>query len=107
MGSLIPIRRIFTTPSITAIRSGIRRHCAILYSELVYQKPRPIGATAGLFLLGYGIFRFIVEFFREPDAQLGLYFGQHISMGQILSTPMILIGAVIMLVAYQSAGKKR
>lgn len=71
------------------------------------KKPHATGATAGLFLLVYGIFRFIVEFFREPDAQLGLYFGQQISMGQILSLPMIIIGACIMLYAYKSALKKR
>ncbi|WP_040975945.1 prolipoprotein diacylglyceryl transferase [Necropsobacter massiliensis] len=70
------------------------------------KKPRPTGAVAGLFLTFYGLFRFIVEFFREPDAQLGLFFGQQISMGQILSTPMIIIGLIIIAVAYQSAVKK-
>lgn len=70
------------------------------------KKPRPAGSVAGLFLLGYGTFRFIVEFFREPDPQLGLYFGQQISMGQILSLPMILLGGLIMLWAYKSAVKK-
>ena len=54
-----------------------------------------------MFLLFYGLFRFIVEFFREPDPQLGLYFGQEISMGQILSTPMIIIGAVMIWYAYK------
>ncbi|MDU8924683.1 prolipoprotein diacylglyceryl transferase [Pasteurellaceae bacterium LIM206] len=65
------------------------------------KKPRPMGSVAGLFLMCYGLFRFIVEFFREPDPQLGLYFGHHISMGQILSTPMIIIGALIILWAYR------
>ncbi|MBV7388325.1 prolipoprotein diacylglyceryl transferase [Pasteurellaceae bacterium TAE3-ERU1] len=69
--------------------------------NLFIQKPRPHGAVAGLFLLCYGLFRFVVEFFREPDAQLGLFFGQSVSMGQILSLPMIIIGAIIMLVAYK------
>ncbi|GEA51053.1 prolipoprotein diacylglyceryl transferase [Vibrio inusitatus NBRC 102082] len=64
------------------------------------RKPRPAGAVSGLFLIGYGSFRFIVEYFREPDAHLGL-FGNWISMGQILSTPMILIGAAMMLWAYK------
>ncbi|PJG83040.1 prolipoprotein diacylglyceryl transferase [Caviibacterium pharyngocola] len=75
--------------------------------NLFIKKPRPTGSVAGLFLFCYGVFRFIVEFFREPDAQLGLYFGQHISMGQILSLPMILIGLLIIAVAYQSAVKKQ
>lgn len=68
--------------------------------------PRPTGSVAGLFLTGYGLFRFIVEFFREPDPQLGLFFGQQISMGQILSLPMIIIGLMIMAIAYKSAVKK-
>lgn len=70
------------------------------------QKLRPTGSVAGLFLVLYGLFRFIVEFFREPDSQLGLYFGQHISMGQILSMPMIIIGAMIIAIAYKNATKK-
>lgn len=74
--------------------------------NIYIKKPRPMGAVSGLFLLGYGVFRFIVEFFREPDVQLGLYFGQHISMGQILSTPMIILGAIIMLWAYRQPHSK-
>lgn len=65
------------------------------------RKPRPLGAVSGLFLLFYGIFRFVVEFFREPDAQLGLFFGHEISMGQILSTPMILLGLLILSISYK------
>ncbi len=64
------------------------------------KKPRPVGAVSGLFLIGYGAFRSFVEFYREPDAHLGL-FGDWISMGQILSLPMILIGALIMLWSYK------
>ncbi|PKG39680.1 prolipoprotein diacylglyceryl transferase [Psychromonas sp. Urea-02u-13] len=61
------------------------------------RKPRPAGSVAGLFLLGYGIFRIIVEFAREPDAHLGfLTFG--LTMGQILSVPMVIAG--IALIAY-------
>lgn len=65
------------------------------------RKPRPAGAVSGLFLIGYGVFRFSVEFVREPDAQLGL-FDNFISMGQILSTPMIIIGALIMIWSYKT-----
>ncbi|EKO3610489.1 prolipoprotein diacylglyceryl transferase [Vibrio metschnikovii] len=64
------------------------------------KKPRPLGAVSGLFLIGYGTFRFLVEFVREPDVQLGL-FGDVISMGQILSTPMIIFGIILMVWAYQ------
>ncbi len=62
---------------------------------------RPAGSVSGLFLLGYGSFRFIVEYFREPDAHLGLY-GDWISMGQILSLPMIIGGLLLMVWAYRS-----
>lgn len=65
------------------------------------RKPRPLASVSGLFLFFYGIFRFFVEFFREPDPQLGLFFGHEISMGQILSTPMIIIGALIVYVSYK------
>ncbi|MGV3001864.1 prolipoprotein diacylglyceryl transferase [Vibrio sp. E150_018] len=65
------------------------------------RKPRPAGAVSGLFLIGYGVFRFSVEFVRQPDAQLGL-FDNFISMGQILSTPMIIIGALIMIWSYKT-----
>lgn len=63
------------------------------------RKPRPAGAATALFFIGYGVFRFTVEFYREPDAHLGL-FSNMISMGQILSTPMIVVGVVIMIWAY-------
>lgn len=55
-------------------------------------KPRVPGRVAGLFLLGYGVFRFLVEFVREPDAHLGSVLFEWVSMGQLLSLPMILIG---------------
>ena len=58
-------------------------------------KPRPTGAVSGLFLIGYGLFRFLVEFVREPDAFLAaLPLG--LTMGQWLSLPMILIGVWLM-----------
>ncbi|BAX51971.1 Prolipoprotein diacyl glyceryl transferase [Photobacterium damselae subsp. piscicida] len=68
--------------------------------NLFIRKPRPTGAISGLFLLCYGSFRFFVEFFRQPDAQLGFFDGW-LTMGQILSTPMILLGAAILIWAYK------
>ncbi|WP_429040831.1 prolipoprotein diacylglyceryl transferase [Aeromonas media] len=68
--------------------------------NLFWRKHPPRGAISGMFLLFYGLFRFLVEFVRQPDSQLGLYF-QEISMGQILSTPMIIIGALMIWVAYK------
>jgi len=64
------------------------------------KRPRPAGSVSGLFLLGYGIFRFCIEYFRQPDAQLGL-FADFISMGQILSLPMIIGGLGLLIWAYK------
>jgi phosphatidylglycerol:prolipoprotein diacylglycerol transferase len=50
------------------------------------------GFYCGLFLTGYGVARFIVEFFREPDEQIGYLYGNWLTMGMVLSFPMILFG---------------
>lgn len=74
----------------------------VLY--FVTRKPRSLGLASGTFLIGYGVFRSIIEFFREPDAHLGLYFS-FISKGQILSVPMILAGILIIYIGYLSQEK--
>lgn len=62
------------------------------------RKPRPIRAVSAVFLIGYGSFRFLAEFTREPDSFLGLLsFGM--SMGQWLSLPMIFAGIAIFVIA--------
>jgi phosphatidylglycerol:prolipoprotein diacylglycerol transferase len=58
-------------------------------------RPRPMGTVSALFLTGYGLFRFIVEFTREPDANLGLL-NLGMSMGQWLSLPMVIAGLVML-----------
>jgi len=90
---------------------GLARHPSQLYQFalegmalfvllwLFSAKPRPTGAVSGLFLLGYGSFRFIAEFAREPDNFLGLL-SLGLSMGQWLSLPMILAGAALLRWAY-------
>ncbi|WP_440876478.1 prolipoprotein diacylglyceryl transferase [Thalassotalea sp. PLHSN55] len=70
---------------------------AILYA--LTRKPRMLGLASGVFLMGYGGFRMIVELFREPDSHLGFYF-DFISMGQILSLPMVLGGIALMYWGY-------
>ena len=75
---------------------------AILY--IISRKTQRLGLASGVFLIGYGVFRSFVEFFREPDAHLGLYFS-FISKGQILSIPMILGGIVIIYIGYLSQQK--
>lgn len=75
---------------------------AILF--FITRKPRNLGLASGIFLIGYGVFRTIIEFFREPDAHLGLYFS-FISKGQILSIPMVLGGILIIYLGYLSQQK--
>lgn len=65
-------------------------------------KPRPRAAVSGLFLLGYGSFRFIVEFVRVPDPQYGYLAFNWLTMGQILCLPMIIGGIAMMLWAYRA-----
>lgn len=68
---------------------------------LYSRKPRPTMAVSGMFALCYGIFRFIVEFVRVPDAQLGYLAFDWLTMGQVLCIPMILGGIGLIIFAYQ------
>jgi phosphatidylglycerol:prolipoprotein diacylglycerol transferase len=65
------------------------------------QKPRPVMAPTGLAVMLYGCFRFFVEFFRMPDAHLGYLALDWVTMGQILSTPMIVIGGFMVYFSYK------
>lgn len=71
---------------------------AILW--LYSRRPRPTFAVGGLFLFFYGAFRFAVEFFREPDAQIGFAALGWMSRGQELSIPMIVAGAALFVYAH-------
>lgn len=68
------------------------------------RKPRPTMAVSGLFAVCYGIFRFIVEFVRVPDAQLGYLAWGWLTMGQVLCVPMVLAGLGLMVYAYKRQG---
>ncbi len=68
-------------------------------------KPRPIGAASGLFLFFYGLFRFIIEFFREPDIGLGFLWDDWLTMGQLLSLPMIIAGFALFIYSYSHRSK--
>jgi phosphatidylglycerol:prolipoprotein diacylglycerol transferase len=92
---------------------GVPLHASQLYEALLEglvlfvilwwftAKPRPRWAPSGLFLLCYGVFRFGVEFVRVPDANRGYLFLDWVTMGQILSLPMIVAGLWMLAVAYR------
>jgi phosphatidylglycerol---prolipoprotein diacylglyceryl transferase len=64
-------------------------------------KPRPRLAPSGLFLIIYGVSRFLIEFVRLPDENIGYLAGGWLTMGQVLSAPMIAVGAILLAVAYR------
>jgi phosphatidylglycerol---prolipoprotein diacylglyceryl transferase len=68
----------------------------LTHSRLKLKTPKFIG---GAFICGYGLARIFVEFFREPDAQIGYLSGNWLTMGMVLSTPMVLAGAWAILTA--------
>lgn len=68
---------------------------------LYTKKPRPVMAPSGLFLVIYGVSRVAIEFVREPDQQMGYLALGWITMGQVLSAPMILAGVVLLVLAYR------
>lgn len=63
-------------------------------------RPRPTWAVSGVFALGYGLLRFAAEFFREPDAHLGIQAFGWMTRGQILCVPMILLGLYMLWFAF-------
>jgi phosphatidylglycerol:prolipoprotein diacylglycerol transferase len=65
-------------------------------------KPRPVGAVSGMFLIGYGVFRSVAEFFREPEDGFMGVLTLGISMGQWLSLPMIVAGVLMIAWAYRT-----
>ena len=70
---------------------------------LYARKPRPVGAVSGLFLIGYGSFRFLVEFTRNPDDGIFGLMTLGVSMGQWLSLPMVIAGVLLMVLSNRRA----
>ena len=70
---------------------------------LYARKPHPLGRVSGAFLIGYGVFRFVAEYFREPDSFLGLL-ALNMSMGQWLCVPMVAAGVLLWTMAPRRAG---
>ena len=71
----------------------------VLYALSRKVPPRPQGTFLGIFLTGYGIARVAVEFVRQPDAQLGYLWGDWLTMGMVLSFPLIVVGIALMVYA--------
>lgn len=99
-------------------RGGVGLHPSQLYEALLEGfmlfvilwmfsvKKRPRMAVSGLFLACYGAFRFYIEFYRVPDDHLGYQMLGWVTMGQILSVPMILFGVVLLFMAYNNQKKE-
>jgi len=105
----LPWAMIFPDPA----AGGIARHPSQLY-EAFFEGlvlfiilwwfstiSRPVRATTGLFLIFYGIFRFLVEFVRMPDQHIGYIAFNWLTMGQLLTAPMIILGIILLVMAYR------
>lgn len=102
----LPWGVVFTNP----VAGGVARHPSQIYEalleglllfvilNLLARKPRPHGTLLGCFLMLYAVFRFAVEFVREPDAHIGYLAFDWLTMGQLLSVPMFVIGLVLVIV---------
>lgn len=96
----------------------IARHPSSLYQALseglilflimfFYSKmPRPTMAVSALFIICYGVFRFITEFYRTPDDHLGFVMFDWMTKGQQLSLPMVIVGLVVFIYAYKKQAVK-
>ena len=73
----------------------------VLYLLSRKTPPLPQGSFLGFFLCLYGVFRFLIEFVRQPDAQLGYLWGDWFTMGQLLSVPLVLAGIALLVFAYK------
>lgn len=81
-----------------AVLEGLVIFCVLFALSRKYP-PRPQGTFLGAFLVLYGIFRFLIEFVREPDVQLGYLWGGWLTMGQVLSAPLIVAGIALLIYA--------
>jgi len=107
---LVPWAMIFP-----ADPSGLARHPSQLYQAgleglllflIVYgfsRRSRPVWSVSGVFMVAYGCFRFIVEFFRQPDGHIGFDAFGWLTRGQLLSLPMIVAGILLIVYAYRHA----
>lgn len=90
------------------VRHATQLYEAVLEGLLLFavvwwftMRPRPRFAPTGLFLVMYGLARITVEFWRVPDAQIGYFAGSWLTMGQLLSVPLVLAGFALLAWAYR------
>jgi phosphatidylglycerol:prolipoprotein diacylglycerol transferase len=91
---------VFRHPSqlYEALLEGLVMFC-ILYALSLKRPARPQGTFVGTFLTLYGVFRFLIEFVRLPDAQMGYLAWGWLTMGQVLSVPLFLVGLAMLIVS--------
>lgn len=78
----------------------------LIFLQYLQKKNPTYGTLSAVFLIGYGIIRFCIEFFRLPDTQIGYLFGSSwFTMGQLLSLPMIALGIILLIMIWKKAGK--
>ena len=102
-----------TTVPWAVIVDGQARHASQLYEAcleglalflilwLFSAQPRPRMAVSGVFLMGYGVFRCGMEFIRLPDAHMGYLAFGWVTMGQVLSLPLVVFGCLLLWLAYR------
>jgi phosphatidylglycerol:prolipoprotein diacylglycerol transferase len=103
----------------SVIVNGVARHPSQLYEAFLEgivlfivvwaytAKPRPTMAASGLFLIGYGTFRILVEFVRLPDRDPGYLAFGWLTMGMVLSAPMVIAGVILWVLAHRQTGDER
>ncbi|MEQ3637095.1 prolipoprotein diacylglyceryl transferase [Alcanivorax sp.] len=104
-----PWAMVFPTDPLQIARHPSQLYEMVLEGVLLFlvlwvysAKPRPAGAVTALFGIGYGSARTFVEFFREPDAHIGYLTGGWLTMGMLLSIPMIVLGIAMLVWAYRN-----
>jgi phosphatidylglycerol:prolipoprotein diacylglycerol transferase len=102
-------------PLCTGVWESFARHPSPLYQAVAEgvvlfvivwwfsSRPRPLAAVSGVFLLGYGGLRIFTEFFREPDVHIGFVALDWLTMGQLLSLPMVIFGVALIVLAQRKA----
>ncbi|WP_111658374.1 prolipoprotein diacylglyceryl transferase [Isoalcanivorax indicus] len=104
----LPWAMVFPNDPLQITRHPSQLYQAMLEGLLLFavlwlysSRPRPMVAVTGLFGAGYGVCRILAEFFREPDAHIGFIAFDWLTMGQLLSVPMVIAGVAMMIWAYR------